>query len=75
MATLSIDIPDAKAAVVRDAICSVYGYKDTLPNGSANPQTKAQFVQVQMKKWAQNALIEYKHRQATIAVDAEDNTL
>ncbi len=41
---VTFTIPDAKKALVVDALCSEGGYQATLPDGSANPVSKAQFA-------------------------------
>jgi len=73
-----ITIPDNKAVIVRVAVCSVYGYQDTIqdPNDPeatiANPMTKNKFVDIQVKNFLSNVVKEYKNRQAIAAVVDEE---
>jgi len=78
MATITTTIPDNKAALVRDAICSLYGYQDTIQDPTdpeatiANPMTKNKFVDIQVKNFLSNVVKEYKNRQAIAAVVDEE---
>ena len=58
--TLSITIPTSATTRVVNAICQHGNYSDTLPDGSPNPQTKAQFA----KAWVVNQI-----KQAVILVE------
>lgn len=44
MATISLTIGSGDTARVIDALCSYGGYQALLPDGSANPVTKAAFA-------------------------------
>lgn len=50
MAVIQIDIPDAQLTRVVNSYSAHYGYSATLPNGTANPQTKGQFAKAQLAK-------------------------
>jgi hypothetical protein len=59
MPTLSLTLTDAALAKLVDAMCDVYRYSATLPNGNANPETRAQFARrmviVQLKQQVRQA--------------------
>lgn len=44
MAQITITVPDAALPRVLAAFATAYGYQATLPDGTANPQTQAQFA-------------------------------
>lgn len=44
MAQIIINIPNDKLSRVIDALCSLHGYRATLLDGTANPETKQQFA-------------------------------
>lgn len=81
MATIQFTIPDAKATLVRDAVCTKYGYQDTVVDPEnpeqtiPNPVSKAQFVSIQIKNFLKNCVIETRNREAIATVAAEDNNL
>lgn len=55
MATISLDIPDAKLSTIVLNASIALGYQPTI-NGVANPETRGQFVKrkmaQQLKSWA-----------------------
>lgn len=75
--TVTIIVPDEKQIDLRDTICSALGYQDTI-NGQPNPQTKAQFLNVQaadhLKIWLKNTYKTEKERLLAIA-SAASNTI
>lgn len=44
MAQITIEIPNPVAGRVVDALCALYGYSETLEDGTPNPVTRAQFA-------------------------------
>ena len=81
MATINITIPDEKAVIVRDAVCAKYGYQDTVTDPAnpeqtiPNPVSKAQFVQVKIKDFLKNCVVEMRNREVLATVATEDNEL
>jgi hypothetical protein len=51
MAQISIDIPDAKAQQALNAACAAINYQAQLPDGTPNPQTKAQAVKQHLAEY------------------------
>lgn len=45
---LRFNIPDDKFNFMITAICDTYGYQDTFPDGTSNPQTPVQFARQQI---------------------------
>ncbi|MEJ7830780.1 MAG: hypothetical protein WKF91_21405 [Segetibacter sp.] len=68
MAQLIITIPDAVAVRVMNAVTTRYGYQATLPNGTANPQTKPEFVRQWLISYLKAAVKEQEG--ATAAANA-----
>lgn len=64
MANLTLDIPNN--AVSR--IASAFGYQEQVPGPDgttiANPQTRAEFMQAQLKQYIKNTLVNYETQQA-----------
>lgn len=56
MATIVINIPDAVAPRVVDAFAKRFDYQETLPDGSPNPETKAQFAKRQVVRFVKNVV-------------------
>jgi hypothetical protein len=81
MQEITISIPTAKAVIVRDAVCAKYGYTDTITDPAnpeqtiPNPVTKAQFVQVKIKDFLKNCVVEMRNREVLATVATEDNEL
>lgn len=66
MATLSITIPNAVATRVQDSFCAAHGYQATLPDGSANPETKQQFLKRKVVEFIRDSV---KAAEATAAAE------
>jgi len=66
MATISFDVPNAVLPRLADAFAATYGYQATLPDGTANPETKNQFAQRMVRQYARNVLAAYE---ATLAAE------
>lgn len=60
MATITLTIPNAVAQRVLDGVSSKYGYSATLADGSANPQTKSEFVKAWLSKVLKDAVRDYE---------------
>jgi hypothetical protein len=67
MAQITISIPDAVLPRVLDAMASAYGYSATLPDGSPNPQSKAQFARQQLANFVKQTVAEQEVRAAVAA--------
>lgn len=70
MATLTLTLSDAAMAELRDAFGE--NYRATLPNGSPNPQTKAQYSRQQLIDWIKTYIRDYRRRQAALAAAADE---
>jgi hypothetical protein len=64
VAEIRVAIPDAWAPRVLEAICVLYGYADTLSDGSPNPETKAAFAKRIVGRWIKEQLVRYETTQA-----------
>lgn len=60
MAVITMTLPDAALPRVVTAICARFGYRDTLPDGSANPETRGQFAMRMMREQLKNWVKEYE---------------
>lgn len=60
MAQIAITIPDAQVARVQDAFAGAYGYSATLPDGSPNPQTRAQFAKAKVIEYVVSVVKGYE---------------
>lgn len=73
MAQLIFTIPDAGMLRVGDAFAAKYGYAATLPDGSSNPQTKAQFAKSTIRDFILRTVKAYESEVAVrTAVEASD---
>lgn len=50
--TVTVTVPDAQAARVRDAFCGIYGYQDEDDDGNPNPESKPQFTARKLREYA-----------------------
>lgn len=64
---LRITIPDDKAPRVIDAFAEHFGYADTLPDGTPNPQTKPRFARDQVKAWIRETVRVHEEAAAVMA--------
>lgn len=79
MATITITIPDAIAQRVLNGFSQRYGYQPLLENGTANPETKAQFckrkiteiVKVAVRESEMNTAINAASKAAADAAESE----
>jgi hypothetical protein len=67
--TLTITLTDAQGARAITAICARCGYRPTLPDGSPNPQTQAQFAKQQLIDWVRSQVTIYEAEQSVINND------
>lgn len=85
MTTISIDVPNAVAARVVDAMCATHGYQPTIPDPAnsdgpyiPNPQTKQQFVKAHLAAYIKSTVLAYEAQQAaqqaSVAAYAAANT-
>jgi hypothetical protein len=72
--TLTITVPDDKAADLRDAICEQYKYQDMV-GGEPNPQTRTQFAQEKWETWNKIMLknVYQNYKLAVHKTDPENN--
>lgn len=74
MATISLDIPDAKLSTIVLHASNTLGYQTTV-NGSPNPETRGQFVKrrmaMQLKAWAVQGAKDAATKTASDAASAE----
>lgn len=75
MAQVVIDVPNAVAQRVLDAVCYLNGYTDQVSDGQgglvSNPVTKAQFAKQQAAKWLKDNVVAYE---ANIAANTARDT-
>jgi hypothetical protein len=64
MASITLTIPDAQATRVLNALATQWGYLSVLPDGTANPQTKAQFVKAELARYCKRVVVAYEAAQA-----------
>lgn len=57
MAQIVINIPDTVVGRVLDAFAATYRYAATLPDGSPNPQTKAQFAKQRVLAYVKEVVV------------------
>ncbi len=78
MTKIVLNIPDGKLQRVITAVALARGYRDTMSDGTANPETKAAFcermIKSQLKEWVQQGEGMAADIAARTAVDA-DKTL
>lgn len=66
MAAITINVPDAQATRVIDAVCVTQGYSATISDPAnpsqliPNPQTKAQFVRVYLASHIRAIVVSYE---------------
>lgn len=72
MATLTFSFDTGTVPISRivDAMALEYGYSATLPDGSANPQTKAQFGKAQIGRIIREAVRNQEASAAKITAEA-----
>ncbi len=68
MATITLTAPTTVFTRITNAITTRYGYQATLPDGSANPQTKAEFA----RQWIIQRLIDEVKQQEIAVLAATD---
>jgi len=71
MANLTVTVPDAMLPRVTAAFKAQYNYQATLPDGTANPETEAQFMRRMVKEYIKQVLV--AHEAVTAAEDARTN--
>lgn len=78
MSEIKITVPEGKLALIKDAVCDVYGYQEEIPDPSdpsatiPNPVTKAAFVKKQLKGFLRQTIRQYKRKQAVSAIIEEE---
>lgn len=71
MATLTFTVPDDKLPELVDALCALPPpYSATLPNGTANPETRGQFARQRVIGYMKAVVISYRRQQAEAGIDA-----
>lgn len=65
--TISFTLSNADAQLVQDAFTITYGYVPTLPDGSANPESEAQFTKRQIQEFIKQVVRAYR---VNVAVEA-----
>ena len=69
MATFTFEIPDAIVSRVMDAFGASYGYAATLPDGSSNPETLAQFTKRKVISYMREVTIAHERQKAGAAAE------
>lgn len=69
--SITFTTDETMLALVTEAMCATYGYQATLPDGTANPQTPAQFAQQCIIKFCQEVVLAYQTPTATQAAQAQ----
>lgn len=71
MAIISFTVPDAAMPELVDALCALPpAYSPTLPDGSPNPVTKAQYARQQLIAYMRRMVLTYRRAQAEAAINA-----
>jgi len=69
MPIITLTLSNAAAAEVVDAFCEVGGYQATLPDGSPNPVTRAEFARQVLIQRIRRMVLDRRERAALAAVD------
>jgi hypothetical protein len=64
MASLTINYPDNQQQRIRDALCAHGDYQETLPDGTANPVSRAAFAREQIISFIRRAVRQHERDQA-----------
>lgn len=64
MAVISITVPDAMLPRVVTALTAAGGYSATLPDGTPNPQTPAQFAKAMVAAYVKQVVKTYEAEQS-----------
>jgi hypothetical protein len=71
MPIITLTLSNAAAVELTTTICEMGGYRATLPDGSQNPQSPAEFAKAYLVTMLRRFVIEHRNR---IALDAVDVT-
>jgi len=71
MATITLTVPDAQLPRVIAAVTANAGYSPTLPDGSPNPQTPAEFVKQLLANYLKHFVLEHEAAQAKATNDID----
>lgn len=72
MPTISLTLSSADLTRAVDALGTRWGYSATLPDGSANPQTKGEFVRLKIAAWVKSEVHAHELATAQAAVTVSD---
>ena len=68
--SLSVTVPDARAASILADFCTYHGYRETLESGQPNPLTKAQFAKSVVAKFVKKSVMSQRSIAAAEAARA-----
>lgn len=71
MTQITLNIPDAVLPRVINGISRQYEYRDTLPDGTPNPETRAQFARRQVILWVKRTVRQAEVEAAREAAEIE----
>lgn len=74
MPTISFTLSAADAARVVAALSVRFGYSATLPDGSDNPQSPAEFVRLRIAQWVKSETRDHELKTAQAAVSVTEVT-
>ena len=67
MAVIQLTVPDALLPTVVEALSTAGGYSSTLPDGTPNPQTAAQFAKAQIIAYVKQVVKNHEAQKAAAA--------
>lgn len=70
--TISLQLSDAAAAEVVNALCAQYNYQATDGDGQPNPETPAQFARRMLIQWVKGVVLTQRRATALAAIDTTD---
>lgn len=72
MATITLTVSAGDLARAVDALGTRWGYLAVLADGSPNPQSKGEFVRLQIAKWIKSEVHQHELATAQAAVTVSD---
>ena len=67
MATITIDLGDDHAARIRRSFCEYHGYRETLGDGTPNPETRPAFMKRKLSEYVRACVTAHEADAAALA--------